>query len=700
MVWPKLLIRSAIWAWLSLAAVHAFAQDPQQEADESSSLEEFAEKTNAEPEDDSHLLDLDFAKRHPIDLNEAGEEELSALHLLTDHQIADFLAYRKLLGRLLNIYELQAVPDWELMTIRKILPYVRVGQVASPYSMLRDGRKDGNASLLLRTSQVLERSVGYNKPVNPESSRYLGSPQKIFFRYNYNYRQLLEYGLLGEKDAGEPFFRKAQRWGFDFYSFHFFIRNSGIVKALALGDFTVNLGQGLIQWQTFSFMGNGGLLNIRKQGPALKPYRSPGESDFHRGAGITLQKKNWSSTLFISLQRVDGNSAVDTATGADIFTSFQNSGYHRTPAEIGDRYSTSQFSFGGNAGYSAGSFSASVNFTHFRFSRPFQRTIAPYTLYSFRGREQDNFSFSYDKAFRNLHLFGEYAFDRHLHRAMIQGALLSLGERLDLALLYRNISPAYQSLYADAFTQNASPSNEKGLYSGISLKPWSDVKLEMYYDLFEFPWIRYEMDGPGTGNEWSVRFLYEPDKKWLLRSSFSRLRKPENESFAGLPYHRVFSPVKTEWQAETDYKISSTWRFRSKIACVWLQKDWDKSKTKQEGFLGILDIFYRTHIINTNLRIQRFLTPGYDFRIYIYENDMLFDFSVPPYYDTGWKYAVNIHKDFLLVYRDRGRKGFKLSGWIYLSQLIYDHKQFIGSGLDEITGNRKSELKLQLQFSW
>ncbi|MBL0144814.1 MAG: hypothetical protein IPP48_02690 [Chitinophagaceae bacterium] len=59
--------------------------------------------------------------------------------------------------------------------------------------------------------------------------------------------------MLGEKDAGEQFFKGNQKQGFDFYSTHLFARNIGIVKALALGDFTVNMGQGLTQWQSLAF---------------------------------------------------------------------------------------------------------------------------------------------------------------------------------------------------------------------------------------------------------------------------------------------------------------------------------------------------------------------------------------------------------------------------------------------------------------
>src|SRR6202042_3274314 len=119
----------------------------------------------------------------------------------------------------------------------------------SVYSALKERWQGGDASFLIRAGQVLEKSKGYEKPSAPGAAYYEGSPQNLFIRYNYNYKQLLLYGFTGEKDAGEPFFRGAQRYGFDFYSFHFFLRQTGLIRALAIGDFTVNMGQGLIQWQ-------------------------------------------------------------------------------------------------------------------------------------------------------------------------------------------------------------------------------------------------------------------------------------------------------------------------------------------------------------------------------------------------------------------------------------------------------------------
>ncbi len=149
-----------------------------------------------------------------------------------------------LLGAFISIYELQAVPDWDIETIQKVLPYVIVGNTVPLHADLKQRFTGGQHSVLLRLQQVLEKSNGFLRP-DSVANRYFGSPQRVFFRYKYVYRNLLQFGITGDKDAGEQFFKGNQKSGFDFYSFHLFARKMGPVKLLALGDFTVNMGQGL-----------------------------------------------------------------------------------------------------------------------------------------------------------------------------------------------------------------------------------------------------------------------------------------------------------------------------------------------------------------------------------------------------------------------------------------------------------------------
>ncbi len=55
------------------------------------------------------------------------------------------------------------------------------------------------------------------------------------------------------------------------------------------------------------------------------------------------------------------------------------------------------------------------------------------------------------------------------------------------------------------------------------------------------------------------------------------------------------------------------------------------------------------------------------------------------FYEKGYRYYCNLNYD---VTR-------KLSVWLRFAQTIYPDKNIIGSGLDEIAGNLKTEIKIQ-----
>ncbi len=75
---------------------------------------------------------------------------LEQLKLLSPVQIDNLLSYRKLLGNFLSIYELQAIPIWDLDLINRIRPYVTVAQKTEVFQSLHKRLKNGDHTFLLR----------------------------------------------------------------------------------------------------------------------------------------------------------------------------------------------------------------------------------------------------------------------------------------------------------------------------------------------------------------------------------------------------------------------------------------------------------------------------------------------------------------------------------------------------------------------
>lgn len=654
-------------------------------------LENITENSeDSETEDDSYLQQLNQLQRNPVNINFADELFFKELRLLSPMQIQNLLAYRAVLGNLISIYELQAVPGWDLATIQKVRPFITVNTAPGVMEDMSERLRNGEHSILVRVSQTIEKSRGYLLDSNSAKNFYPGSPQRLFVRYKYMYKNLLQYGVVGEKDAGEEFFKGSQKQGFDFYSAHLFIRNVGIIKSLALGDFTVNMGQGLTQWMSLAFKKGPDIMAVKRQASVLRPYNSAGEIFFHRGAGITVGKDKWQATVFGSLRKVDANFVADTTNGQDEFiSSLQTSGLHRTASEVEDKAAQRQLAFGGNFNYTLNRLKVGVNAVQFSLQYPLIKADDPYNNYALTGKNFGNYSFDYSYTFKNMHFFGEAAITDKKYPAFVNGLLLSVANNVDMSFFYRNISKGYQSLYTNAFTEGTFPTNEKGFFTGISIRPHTSWRIDAYADVYRFPWLRFRVNAPTEGKDYMIQLNYKPDKQFEIYTRYKAEAKYINYN----PTLQTLSPVvpqpRQNWRTHLSYKLNPTFTLRSRVEIVWFDK---KGPEPEQGFLMYADVLYKPMMkrFSGNLRVQYFETEGYNSRLYAYENDVLYSFSIPVFYDKGYRVYVNGNFDLTK----------KITLWARYARFMYPGKATVGSGLDLITASHKSEVKLQMMYKF
>ena len=680
MIWILVFTGARLCAQVNVPASTATEQKLESNTESNADLE---------TEDDAWLQQLHHFIKDPLNLNTAVEQDLVQLQILTPLQAGNFFSYRKIFGPFLSIYELQAIPGWNLQTLQKIRPFVCVSTQQQLVESVKARLKNGEHSLLFRSSQVLEKAKGYRQDTSA-ASHYPGSPQKILLRYQYRYKGLLQYGVLGEKDPGEQFFKGKQKIGFDFYSAHVFLRDIGIIRALALGDFTVNMGQGLVQWQGLAFKKNSEALHIKRESAILRPYHSSGEINFHRGIGVTLGKNNWEATFFTSLKKTDANLVIDTTQAVSNFvSSLQSSGYHRTKLETDDKGIQRQCVFGGNFNIRLKHLHLGLNAIHYQFKLPLVKADYPYNKYALSGKSFSNYSIDYSYTFKNFHFFGEAATDAHFNRALVSGVLLSVAAEADISLLYRNISSAYQALQADAFTESAGPGNEKGIYAGMEIRPNDYWTIDAYVDLYKFPWLRYRIDAPANGADYLVQATYRPNKQLEIYSRFHSRSKPVNTNPDQSVFPAVEALLRQDWCIQLSFKLSPGLVLRNRTGLVWFDK---KGRQAEQGFLANADIMYNPPFkrYSGNLRIAYFETGGYNSRFYVYENDVLYNFSIPVTYDKGVRYYLNFNYDI----------NKKLTIWARWAQTIFKGKSLIGSGLDEIRGNKKTEFTVQFMHTF
>ena len=89
-------------------------------------------------------------------------------------------------------------------------------------------------------------------------------------------------------------------------------------------------------------------------------------------------------------------------------------------------------------------------------------------------------------------------------------------------------------------------------------------------------------------------------------------------------------------------------------------------------------------------RFAIFDTDGYDIRFYHYENDLLYSFSIPAYYNQGTRFYLNL--------RYRGIRNLTLE--CRFAQTYWHNRSTIGSGLEAIDGPSRSQVGAQIKWQF
>ena len=624
-----------------------------------------------------------------LDLNHADFNVFHDYYFLNALDIGFIINYRKLFGPYADIYELQSVPNLDIEKANMLSLYFKIGQQGL-IDDFKNQLKKGSHYLLFSLNQSMQLASGYSKSIATESGKYEGSPQGVLIKYNYKYRDELTYGFTADKDPGESFFRGSNRKGFDFYSAHFFLKNRGRFNAIAIGDFTVNFGQGLVLWQSFAFKKGSDVLQIKRQGDVLKPYMSTNENNFMRGVGFTMKQNSIECTFFASSVRKDANGIIDTTTGlTSMVSSSLTSGMHRTISEIADEKIQHEAIFGMRVSHKSIKHCIGLNFVNSNFSLAKTFEINPYNMFYFQGNHLNNYSFDYAITQKNIHLFGEMAMCNNKSIAMINGMLLSINKYLDFSFLQRKISSKYQSFYSNAFSENYLVNNEYGLYTGINVKGLNGFQLNAFVDLYKFPWLKYSVDKPANGREWDIKISYALNKKNNIILSCNHKSDYNNVSQENQVMKNVLQKERNHFRFQYDAGLNEMISFSSRIDLISYKLG---NQFHSDGFLFYSNFKLKNMFrkFSTEFRLLLFDTDSYDSRVYAFENDLLQSFSINSYSGKGTRYFL------ILKYKESKNLGL-LAKW---SVTNYLYKGSIGSSGNQIMGNKISELKLQAYYTF
>lgn len=657
-----------------------------------------------------------FLSDNPINLNSDEVARLVELHLISAFQLEELKKYRRYYGDFLFMDELEMVEGFDEQTIDIIRPLVFVGQDTSKDRItFRKLARYGKHQLLGRYEQILEKQQGYQPTTDSAllakpNSRYLGCPQKLQFRYNYNYRNQIRAGFVLEKDAGEMFFTdkvsdtikamlgKNYRRGFDFVGFHLYAKDLGIVKAAVLGDYQLSFGQGLTLWSGMTFGKAGAGSSVMKQGRGISPKSSASEYAFMRGTAVTLGKGPFSGTVFYSYRMVDANiSVTDTLESeAEFISSLQETGYHRTIGELQDRHAIRQQIVGGHLSYAIAHFEVGYTAHHTWLSVPIELRPSHYNQFYFQGTQltDQGIDFKYVKG--KVAVFGEVAMSinpdstaRQLHwsqsLAGLAGVTFKPAGYLNFTLMYRDYGKMYQNLYSNAFGEGSRNQGQRGIYLGVEAAPAPYWNILAYVDQFQFTWLTSQVNAPSRGHDYYMRVTHSFNRRTTAYLQFRSKTKMKNSTDGQVFSHYPIFYTKNTVRFNINYQIVGDLHCSNKVEYAHYRND---DGTNQHGYFLCQDIAYKPENLPFSLtfRYAIFDAKDYNARVYAYENDVLYSFSVPALYGKGMRfYLLGKVKLFnsLTLYARIGRT-------------IYSDRDVIGSGLTQIDKNHKTDLKAEI----
>jgi hypothetical protein len=630
----------------------------------------------------------------PIDLNKAGRQDLQSLLILSNLQISEFLNYRKKNGKLLTIAELQAIPEFDLNIINQILPFVFVRET----SLQSDNRPllkrivtEENNYLMVRADRTIQNKRGYRQTAGRER-QYLGDPNRIYTRFRVSHTNDFSLGFTAEKDAGEQLIWDSgrQQYGMDYYSFHFQLQNQGRFKNTVVGDYQLQYGQSLLFGAGFAIgKGSETVATARRSNQGILPYTSVLETNFLRGIATTYELfKQIDFTAFYSINPINASAAIDSVESVgEYFTAIRLTGFHRTEPELDAKNAILSQNFGGTLLFHTPreNLNIGINYIQTIYDRSFNRRPNKYNQFEFSGKVNNNYGLFANYYWRNFHLFGESAVSSSGGIGAIGGFVSSISSTMQMSFIVRNYDRNFHSFYGTAFGDNTRNINEQGVYWGIKFQPFKKLNISAYYDKFRFPWLKFRTDAPSTGNEYLLRFTYNFTRNINLYAQARVENKERNaDRFQNPNLYGIKNGEKRNYLLNLDIRPKGIISLKSRLQfSEFLFND-----SYTNGMALIQDVNFDFGKLRISTRYAIFDTDDFENRQYAYERDVLYAFSIPAYQNTGTRSYALIQYKF----------SKKLQLWARWAQFSYVNQQTIGTGNEQIEGNKRSEVKLQMMY--
>ena len=628
---------------------------------------------------ENELEELSNRLQEPVNLNSATREQLEQFPFLSDIQIEHLLAYIYIHGQMETIYELQLVEELDRQTIQYLLPFVCIKAINNEpafrwKTMLKDAGRYGKNEVLTRLDILFYKRKGYEHT-------YLGPSVYNSVKYTFRYRDQLYAGGVAEKDAGEPFAALHNRYGYDYYSFYLLLQNCGRLKSLAVGNYRLSFGQGLVM-STDYLMGKtiyASSFNNRSTG--IKRHSSTDEYNYFRGVATTVAlTKRLSVSAFYSHRNMDG-----VVTDGEI-TSVYKTGLHRSRKEADKKNLLTSQLTGGNVSYQQNHIRLGITGVYYVFNRPYEPELTGYSKYNIHGNHFYNLGIDYAYRWRRFSFQGETAIGKQ-GWASLNRLQYSPVQDIQFILIHRFYSYDYWAMYAHSFGEGSTVQNEQGYYVGLETTPFSHWRFFVSFDLFSFPWKKYRINKPSRGTDGLIQATFTPRTNLSMYLKY-RYKQKERD-LTGSKGTLTLPIFHHQLRYRLNYSLNDVFSSRTTLDYNHFHSQ-DRAATKGYQVTQMISSQLPWTRLFADVQGSYFCTDDYDSRVYVSEKGLLYTFYTPSFQGRGFRCAVRLRYELN-------------KHWLFITKFgetIYLNRNEIGSGNDLIYGNKKADIQMQLRIKF
>jgi len=592
---------------------------------------------DSDPEAASIYIDwLNELAENPVMLNSSSESEIARLFFLSDFQIKALIDYTKTSGKIISVFELVNIPGYDRETVEMMIPFISLDYrlVVNP------------DSVFLKNASITNLSI---KSGNIETSS-LGSKWRILSKYKFTAGGF-SGGFTAEKDPGEKLFNGNPPLP-DFLSINLAYKGNGLIRRVIIGDYSARFGLGTninTGIRTALSLTTPGYMSNRNE---LKPYTSTDENRFFRGVAAQFCQKNLEMSLFYSKNSADATLGSSSGFCNDYIENLYLAGIHNITSYLAKKDAISDQAYGFNITYNFMNLRTGFTWSGERFSLPFKNEAdSPEDIFNFKGDINNLYTISYNALIKRLLLYGEFSINDNDKYAFIQGISFRPSDRLTVSFLCRDFDAGFISFHGNGPGGIASEGNEQSITGNFNFEAAKHLFLGGGCDIRQFKWLKYRCSAPTLGVRQELRLKFLPTEKVTFDASYNyRYSMVDNCVTSGIPDQ--LQVISKSIKASVQFLFYDNLTMRTRIDYK------NVAPLESKGILLLQDINVKFRKLPFTLWIRYclFKTDTWDSRLYVYENDLLYNFSIPALSGEGGrsyimiKWKVNTDTDLRIKY--------------------------------------------------